>query len=245
MRVVFVGTSDAFGAGGRRQAAIFVAGSGGGLLLDCAPGTTSGLTALGIERSAIAGIAISHFHADHFAGLPQFLLAAIYEDQRQEPLWVAGPPGVEQRFHRVADAMGYGLQERELPFPLHFVEFATDREVQVGSARISAFATHHHPETRPHGFRLVADRRTIAYTGDTGWFDALPERLRGADLAISECTFFERANFDHHLDYATLAARADRFACGRLILTHLGPAMAERRGRLDLETADDGLELEL
>lgn len=244
MRVVFIGTSDAFGAGGRRQSAIFLEGETGGLLLDCAPATTSGLASLGIERSAIDAIAISHFHGDHFAGLPQFLLAATYEDRRREPLWIAGPPDVENRLRVLADATGFGLGGVDLPFPLHFVVLATDREVQVGPARVAAFATHHQPETSPHGFRVVADRRTIAYTGDTGWFEELPARVRGADLAISECTLFD-STFEYHLDYETLAARSDRFSCGRLLLTHLGPAMSERRGQLDLETADDGLTLDL
>ena len=244
MRVVFVGTSDAFGAGGRRQSAIFVETDRGGLLLDCAPATTSGLTSLGIDRSAVDAIVISHFHADHFAGLPQFLLAATYEDRRREPLWIAGPPGVQKRLHAIGDAIGYGLAGRDLPFPVHFVELATDREIEAGPARIAAFATHHQPETSPHGFRVAADRRTIAYTGDTGWFEDLPSRLRGADLAISECTFLD-ATFEYHLDYETLSARADRFACGRLLLTHLGPAMSERRGQLALDTADDGLTLDL
>lgn len=244
MRVVFVGTSDAFGAGGRRQSAIFIETAAGNLLLDCAPATTSGLTSLGIERSTIAAIVISHFHGDHFAGLPQFLLAAGYEDRRREPLWIVGPPGVERRLHAVAEAMGYGLAGHDLPFPMHFVELATDRAIEAGPARIAAFATHHQAQTRPHGFRVAADRRTIAYTGDTGWFEDLPARLHGADLAISECTFFD-STFEYHLDYETLSARADRFACGRLLLTHLGPAMSERRGQLDLETADDGLTLDL
>jgi len=244
MKVVFVGTSDAFGAGGRRQSAIFVETAGGGLLLDCAPATTGGLTSLGIERSAIDAIAISHFHADHFAGLPQFLLAAGYEDRRREPLWILGPPGVEQRLHAAAEAMGYGLAGRDLPFPMHFVELATDRESEAGPARIQAFATHHQPDTRPHGLRVAADRRVLAYTGDTGWFDELPAHLRGADLAISECTFLD-PTFEYHLDYETLASRADRFACGRLMLTHLGPDMSARRGQLDLETADDGTTLDV
>lgn len=244
MKVVFVGTSDAFGAGGRRQSAIFVETDRGGLLLDCAPATTSGLASLGIERSAIDAIVVSHFHADHFAGLPQFLLAATYEDRRRDPLWIAGPPGVQQRLHAVGDAMGYGLAGRDLPFPLRFVELATDRAIEAGPARIAAFATHHQLETKPHGFRVEADRHTIAYTGDTGWFEDLPSRLHGADLAISECTFFD-ASFEYHLDYETLSARADRFACGRLLLTHLGPAMSERRGQLALETADDGMALDL
>ncbi|MEB2343649.1 MAG: MBL fold metallo-hydrolase [Deltaproteobacteria bacterium] len=242
MRVVFVGTSDAFGAGGRRQAAIFVESSSGGVLLDCAPTTGSGLAALGIERLAVDVIALSHFHADHFAGVPQLVLASAYEDRRRRPLLVAGPPGVEARVHAAADAIGYGLRGRELPFPLRFVELPADALVDVGPVRLASFPVHHQAEVCPHGLRLEAAGRTIAYSGDTGWFEALPARLRGADLAICECTFL-RPVFPYHLDYPTLAEHAPGFGCGRLVLTHLGPAMAERRGQLALETADDGLTL--
>lgn len=244
MRVVFVGTSDAFGAGGRRQSAIFVDAPGGGLLLDCAPTTASGLAALGIERDAIDAIALSHFHADHFAGVPQLLLAATYEDRRRKPLLVAGPPGVEARVRAVGEAMGHGLAERELPFPLRYVELPAGRTVELGPATLTSFATHHQPESCPHGLRVVTGGRTIAYSGDTGWFDELPARLRGADLAICECTFLE-ATLDYHLDYATLQERSAALECERLVLTHLGPEMAVRRGRLAIPTADDGLVLDL
>ncbi len=44
---------------------------------------------------------------------------------------------------------------------------------------------------------------------------------------------------------ARLAARRARFDCARLVLTHLGAEMSARRGRLELETADDGTELDL
>lgn len=244
MKVVFVGTSDAFGAGGRRQSAIHVETPTGVVLLDCAPTTATGLAALGLERDAIDAIALSHFHADHFAGVPQLLLAAVYEDQRRRPLVIAGPPGVEARVRAVAEAMGHGLADRTLPFSLSFVELPPGATADLGPARVTSFATRHQADSCPHGLRLEAGGRTIAYTGDTGWFDELPARLRGADLAICECTFFEPV-FDLHLDYATLAERAESFACGRLVLTHLGPAMAERRGRLALETADDGLAIEV
>jgi ribonuclease BN (tRNA processing enzyme) len=244
VKVLFVGTSDAFGAGGRRQSAIFVAAGGGGLLLDCAPATTSGLVALGVERDAIDAIALTHFHADHFAGVPQLLLAAMYEDERRRPLVIAGPPGVEARIFAAAEAIGHGLAGRALPFPLRFVELPAGASADLGPARVTPFATHHQPESCPHGLRIAAEGRTLAYTGDTGWFDGLPARLGGADLAICECTFLE-PGFPFHLDYATLAERAASFDCARLVLTHLGTDMSARRGQLALETADDGLEIRL
>jgi ribonuclease BN (tRNA processing enzyme) len=240
-----VGTSDAFGAGGRRQAAVFVeTAAGDGLLLDCAPTTASGLAVLGIERLAIDAIVLTHFHADHFAGVPQLVLASVYEDRRRKPLLVAGPPGVEARVRAAGVAIGHPLEGREFPFALRFVEFAPDRAVELGPARVEAFGVHHQPESSPHGVVVTAGARRIAYTGDTGWFDALPARLRGADLCICDCTFHEPL-YEYHLDYQTLAARAPEFACGRLVLTHLGASMAARRGALALETADDGLELRL
>jgi ribonuclease BN (tRNA processing enzyme) len=68
--VVFVGTSDAFGAGGRRQSALLVRAPQGAVLLDCGLTTVTGLVALGIERDEIDAIVVSHFHGDHFGGIP-------------------------------------------------------------------------------------------------------------------------------------------------------------------------------
>ena len=91
--VVFIGTSDAFGSGGRRQSAVLVRGPSGAYMLDCGMTTGTGLCELGIERDEVDTILVSHFHADHFGGIPPFLLAALYEDERRHPLRIGGPPG--------------------------------------------------------------------------------------------------------------------------------------------------------
>ena len=242
MRTTFVGTSDAFGAGGRRQAAILVETQSGGLLLDCAPTTGTGLAALGIARDAIDAIVISHFHADHFAGIPQFVLAAIYEDERRHPLVIAGPAGVEARVLEAADAIGYPLRDRAKPFALRFDEIAAGQPAEIGPARVTSFASRHDPSSCPHGIAVEADGRRLVYSGDTGWFEALAAHARGADLFVCECTFYENPLPDH-LSYRVLEEQRGRFACERLVLTHLGSEMSHRRGQLEMETADDGLVL--
>ena len=95
--VLFVGTGDAFGAGGRRQSAVLVRGERGTLLLDCGATTGSGLGELGVDRDEIETILVSHFHGDHFGGIPLLLLAALYQDNRKHAIHIAGPPDIENR----------------------------------------------------------------------------------------------------------------------------------------------------
>jgi ribonuclease BN (tRNA processing enzyme) len=236
--VVFVGTSDAFGAGGRRQSAIVVRGSAGTLLMDCGSTTGSGLDALAIERDEIDAILVSHFHGDHFGGIPLILLAALYEDQRRHPLRIAGPPGTERRVRELASAMGHPLDGRAFGFRLEFEEIAPGRNFELGPLRVEAFATHHSPDSYPHGFLLETGSARIAYSGDTGWFSGLPDRVAGADLFICECTYRE-LGYHYHLNLATLESHREEFDCGRIVLTHLGAQMADR-DCASFETADDG-----
>ncbi len=242
--LTFVGTSDAFGAGGRRQSAILVrCASGGGVLLDCGTTTGSGLNQLGIAIEEIDVILVSHFHGDHFGGIPLLLLAALYEEQRERPLAIAGPPGIEARVRALARAMGHGLEGRDW-FPIAFEELPAGRRCEVGPARVESFETHHSPDSVPHGLRIELGGPSIAYSGDTGWFDALPRRVAGADLFVCECTYHE-SGFEYHLSHEQLVEQRDRFDCGRLVITHLGHEMSQRRSSCDFEAADDGLTIKL
>ncbi len=208
--VVFVGTSDAFGAGGRRQSAILVRVKSGAVLLDCGATTATGLSQLGVEREEIDAIVLSHFHADHFGGVPQILLACAYEDRRTRALEIAGPPEVEQRLRAVAAALGHPIEGLPLDFELRFREFAPGREMEVGPVQVGAFATHHQPDSHPHGISVRDGGQRIVYSGDTGWFDALPAHARGADLFICECTFAHR-DFEFHLNLDQLSQRKHEF----------------------------------
>jgi len=242
--VIFVGTSDAFGAAGRRQSAILVRGREGTALLDCGPTTNTGLAALGIPRDEIDAIVVSHFHGDHFAGIPLLLLGARYEDRRQAPLIIAGPPGVEERVRELARAMSHPFDAGDSGFAIHFQELERGVENPVGPLTVRVFETHHNPEVKPHGLDIEVDGKRIVFSGDTGWFDALPERVRGADLFICECNFHDR-DYDFHLNYQTLLASRKAFDVKRMLLTHLSEEMAPLRGRCEFETADDGMKIEL
>ncbi|MCP4903659.1 MAG: MBL fold metallo-hydrolase [bacterium] len=242
--VVFIGTSDAFGAGGRRQSAVFARGERGGMLFDCGGTTNSGLTQLGIDREEIEVILISHFHGDHFGGIPAFLYASLYTDARKEPLEIVGPPEIEARVRALATALGHPLDGGEWSFPIGFHELHAGERRSAGPAQIEAFATQHQLESNPQGYRIQLGREKIAYSGDTGWFGGLPGHVAGSDLFICECTQCN-AELDFHLSLEELREHRDDLDCGRLILTHLGNEMARERGQIEIETADDGMTVKL
>jgi ribonuclease BN (tRNA processing enzyme) len=242
--VTFVGTSDAFGAAGRRQTAILIRGSEGTVLLDCGPTTNTGLAQLGVPRDAIDAIVISHFHGDHFGGIPLLLLGARYEDERTKPIRIAGPRGVEARVRRLAEAMAHPFDQPDWTYPVIFTELEPGTETDVGPVTVRVFEVHHNRDASPHALDVDVDGKRIVYSGDTGWFDELPARVKGADLFICECNFCER-DYEYHLNYRTLSARKSEFDCKRMILTHLSEEMAHLRSRCDFETADDGMKIKL
>lgn len=244
IEIHFIGTSDAFGAGGRRQSAFLVREPNGNLLVDCGTTTNTGLMAEGIGRDEIDAIAISHFHADHFGGIPLFLLASLYEDRRRSPLVIAGPPGIETRVTQLAAAMGHPLPGRNWSFAIDYRELPAGHATEVGPAWVTSFETLHNKDVCPHGLQMSFGPRDIVYSGDTGWFDELPEYAEGADLFICECTYCS-AGFEMHLNLDQLEKHEASFNCDRMILTHLGREMSNARGDVRFETADDGLRVKL
>lgn len=244
--VQFIGTSDAFGAGGRRQSAVLLRAPGGSVLIDCGATTGSGLHALGIDPDEIESIVVSHFHGDHFGGIPLLLLSALYEQRRTRPLRVAGPRGIESRVRSLASAMSHSLEDRDWTFDLRFEELPAGRRVALGPVEVESFETHHSPDSLPHGLILETGAERIAYSGDTGWFDALPRKVAGSALFICECTYrTDAAQFEYHLNHDLLVETKHQFDCGRIVLTHLGTEMTHLRGQCEFETADDGLELRI
>jgi ribonuclease BN (tRNA processing enzyme) len=241
LEVLFVGTGDAFGSGGRRNSAILCRERGHSLLLDCGPTTLVGLKQLGIDPLEIDGIAISHFHGDHASGTPFLLLEYLYERPRRRPLAIHGPPGIRALTESLV--RGYGYESERAPgYPIAFHEFRVGSPFESGPFAVTPLPAFHHPETMPHMLRVETDRRALFFTGDTGWHEALPEHVGDVNLLISECCMMDEW-FEYHLSHDRLCAERARLRCERIVLTHLGQEVLDERAKLEFETADDGLKL--
>jgi ribonuclease BN (tRNA processing enzyme) len=243
-RVTFLGTGDAFSAGGRHMAAYLIESPEGSLLLDCGPTILASLNRHTLSAEQIDTVLLSHLHGDHFGGLPFLFLHYMYIEPRVRPLKIVGPPEAEARVRMLFRAMYADTAAEPLPFALEFIEVQPRETLRLGGLRIDAFEAVHQKQPPSLGFEIRGGDWKIVYTGDSGWMEELVERTQNADLFLCECSFFD-TRYETHLDYPRIAENAGRFGAKRLVLTHLGREVLVRGEEVALEMAHDGLVVKL
>lgn len=241
--VRFLGSGDAFGSGGRFQTCILLRSADTSALLDCGASSLVALKRFGVDPSTIDAVLITHLHGDHFGGLPFLILDAQFS-RRTRPLVVAGPPGVEARVRAAMDVLFSGSSATVQRFALTFVEIDAETATDISGIRVTGFPVEHASGAPAYALRVQIGGRTVTYSGDTAWTDALTRAAEDADLFVCEAYYFDK-QVPFHLDYRTLLRHRDNLRCTRLIVTHMSADMLAHTDSLDCETAFDGLEVVL
>jgi len=242
--VTFVGSGDAFGAGGRFQTCIMVDTPGLRFVIDFGASSLIALSKMGIEHNSIDMIVLTHLHGDHCGGIPFMLTDAMLGAKRQTPLTIAGPRETEARLAAVNEALMPGMHVMVPKFPLNYVEVDVMTPTQVGDLKITTFPAAHTGETNPTSVRIEVAGKVIAYTGDSAWTKHMPALARDADLFVCECYFYEKP-IRFHMNYPDIREHWDEFGAKRTILTHFSREMMLHKDEVPEETAYDGLVVEL
>jgi ribonuclease BN (tRNA processing enzyme) len=243
MRLQFVGCGDAFGSGGRFNTCFHVIGDGVNFLIDCGASSLPALKRLGIISDNIDLILITHFHGDHFAGLPFLLLDAQFS-RRSRPLAIAGPQGIEQKLPQMMEALFENSSKTKPKFELSVVALKPEETRSFGAVNVTPFSVVHGESGGPFlGYRIEAEGRVIAYSADTEWTETLIPLARGADLFVAEAYYHDKV-VKNHLSLATLEAHLPEIKPKRLILTHMSDDMLGRLDTLKHIAAHDGMIVE-
>ena len=244
MHIQFIGSGDAFGSGGRFNTCFHITGTETNLLLDCGASSVIALKSNHVEQRDIGLILISHFHADHFGGIPFFILNAQFS-RRTEPLTIAGPAGLAAWFERSMETAFPGSSRTKQRFDVTLIELQPGQTSRFGATAVTPFPVDHgNPGGPCHAYRIEAEGRTITYTGDTQWTDVLLDAGRNADLLIAEAYFFDK-QVPMHLDWATLKTQLPAMNARRVIVTHMGEDMLSHLSEAGCETAQDGKIVEI
>jgi ribonuclease BN (tRNA processing enzyme) len=244
MRLQFVGCGDALGSGGRYNTCFHLTDDQVNCLIDCGASSLPALKKLGIARDDIDLILITHFHGDHFAGLPFFMLDAQFS-RRSRPLVIAGPEGIEMRLTQVMEALFEHSSKTKPKFDLSVVALKPEERRTFGAVTVTPYPVVHGESGGPFlGYRIEANGRVIAYSADTEWTATLIPLAREADLFVAEAYYYDKV-VKNHLSLATLEARLPEIKPKRVVLTHMSDDMLGRLDSLAHTAAHDGMIVEI
>ena len=239
-----IGCGDAFASGGRFNTCFYLNGEDWKVLIDCGASSLVGLKRQGINSLEIDLIIVTHFHGDHFGGVPFMILDGSVRAKRDKPLTIVLPPGGRERLSSLMEAMYpgtaiflddplYVIREFSAAQPL---DFATNNRQPL---HLEFFEMVHSPPALPHGVKVTLDDKVISYSGDSEWNDNLVPLADQADLLILECYSFYTP-MKAHLDYRTITSHLAQLKAGKIMLTHLGDEMLHNLENLTLECLEEG-----
>jgi ribonuclease BN (tRNA processing enzyme) len=202
------------------------------------------LKRLDVARDDIDLILITHFHGDHFAGLPFLLLDAQFT-RRNRPLVIAGPQGIETRLTQVMEALFEHSSKTKQRFDLSVIALEPEQSRSFGAVKVTPYPVVHGESGGPFlAYRIEAEGRVICYSADTEWTETLIPAARDADLFIAEAYYYDKI-VKNHLSLTTLDAHLADINAKRVILTHMSDDMLGRLDSLSHTTASDGMVVEL
>ena len=149
LSVLFLGTAGSVPTVQRAPASVLVRRGGDRVLIDCGEGTQRQLLR-SVGLPDVEQIFLTHYHADHFLGLPGMLKTFAMRG-RDVPLTVYGPPGLRGLMSDLKRVYG------RLTYDVHLHELRPSDAVEMDGWRIGAYAAVHRLEAL--GYALVEDER--------------------------------------------------------------------------------------
>ena len=149
LSVHFLGTAGSMPTVQRSPSCLLIRRGGDRILIDCGEGAQRQLLR-SVGLPDVEQIFITHYHADHFLGLPGMLKTFALRG-REVPLTVYGPPGLNGLMSDLRRIYG------KLSYPLEIAELGAGEAAEFDSYRIGAFGVEH--TTQAFGYALVEDPR--------------------------------------------------------------------------------------
>jgi len=168
--VVFLGTAGSMPTARRGPSATLVRRGGERLLFDCGEGTQRQLLRSDVGLVDLHEVFLTHFHADHFLGLPGMLKTFALRG-RELPLTIYGPRGLDELLQALRQIFG------RLTYEVVVVELAAGAVLPRDGYELRTFAARHGRAAL--GYALVEEERPGRF--DVATADALgvpygPER---------------------------------------------------------------------
>lgn len=193
MKLTVLGSGTACFSLQRFPSAYLLEACGQKVLLDGGSGTARRLLQSGVPPEELDIIAYSHLHPDHTGELVPLLFAFRSPSRpRKKKLTLLGPPNFPSFFEKLQSLYRSWI-EPTYPFEL----LALEKPTELQGILFTPFPVLHMAHSI--AYRISAEGKTLAYSGDSGYCSGLVAACQDADLAICECSFPDALQVPTHM----------------------------------------------
>ncbi len=191
MKVVFLGTGEAFDENIPNNSHLVVVKKTK-LLLDCGPTAVPQLWKYNLDPNFLDAVYISHWHADHYFGLPALLLR-MWEDKRIKPFTIISKQGFKKQFKNLMN-LAYLNFEKKFKYKIKIIEVKEKESKKFQDLKLSFEKTIHSGEN--FAIKITDGKNTMAYSGD-GSPTKGSEFYKNLDLLILETYLYDKEIIGH------------------------------------------------
>jgi len=227
--LVFLGSSAALPDADHANAQLLLIGRERTTLVDCGLSPYLHLLKLGLDVERVTDLVITHFHPDHAAGIPNFLLS-LWLAGRQSELRIHGIPHTIDRIKINLDL--YNFSDWPGFFNLHFHQILENPLMLVidcDEYRLFSSPVMHEVPALGLRFEFKESGVVLAYSGDTHPCGAVLDLAANADILVHEAT----GAHQWHTSAAQAGEIADQVGVGELFLIHYPVAKGDYQSLAD------------
>lgn len=246
-KVVMLGTGTPNADPHRSGPAVAIVVNGAPYLVDFGPGVVRRAAAMtpdyggsipALEPKNLRHAFLTHLHSDHSAGLSDLILTP-WVLERELPLEIYGPDGIEEMASHVLDAY-----RADITYRLNGLEPANEDGWRVNThtveegvvfeddnVKVEAFRVRHGTWENAFGYRFTTPDRVIVISGDAAPDENVEKHTQGADILIHEVysvagfqrrePVWQKYHSTNHTSAHELGAIAERAKPDLLILYHV------------------------
>ncbi len=173
MKLVFLGTGGSYPTPDRNVSSLALKYEGEVLLFDCGEGTQRQLMKSSLSFMSVDKIFVTHFHGDHFLGIPG-LIQSMNMNDREKTLEIYGPHGTASVLRELV-SKGYFKPS----YPVEITELNPEARLVFDGYLVKTVETDHNVPSLAYSFE-EKDRK--------GRFD----RQKALDLGVPEGPLFSK-----------------------------------------------------
>lgn len=214
MKIIFLGVGEAFDENVPNNSHLIISEKTK-MLLDCGMTVAPQVWKFNPDPNFLDAIYISHWHADHYFGLPGILLRT-WEKERTRPITIISKKGFIEQFEKLMDLAYLGFKDK-FKFEIKIIEVDEGQKLNFNDLELSFAKTVHSGENL--AIKISDGNKIMVYGGDGSPVEG-NDFYKNLDLLILETYLYDKEIIGHACVIGAIKfAEDNNIKC--LALTHI------------------------